>query len=128
MGISQIITTNYQRINNIINIIKKTMKKTILLTNPIGIKPTTNKDGIEDGYIITDVNDSEHFFYFKHDSKELFYDGSCVNTKVLDNNISSVELALPITIETIETNDNYKDKYLIIDANSMSFIIEPLNK
>ena len=29
------------------------MKKTILLTNPIGIKPTTNKDGIEDGYIIT---------------------------------------------------------------------------
>jgi hypothetical protein len=58
------------------------MKNKIELTLPIEIKPTINKDGIQDGYVITDANDTEHFFYKKDaESNELVYDGRCTTVK-----------------------------------------------
>lgn len=50
----------------------------IVLELPIKIKETINKDG----YVITDANETEYFFYEKDkDSEEMVYDGNCVNVK-----------------------------------------------
>ena len=53
----------------------------LLLTLPIDIQPTVNGDG----YVITDANDVQHFFYYKNG--ELDYDGNCmpINFKPLKN-------------------------------------------
>ena len=48
------------------------------LKMPIKIKATVNKDG----YIITDSNNTEHFFYEK--DGELVYDGCCVEPSRID--------------------------------------------
>jgi hypothetical protein len=50
------------------------MKNTINLELPIKIKPTVNNDG----YVITDANETEHFFYEKEsESEDMVYDGRC---------------------------------------------------
>lgn len=55
------------------------MKNTITLELPIKIKPTVNNDG----YVITDANETEHFFYEKEDeSEDMNYDGSCFKVKI----------------------------------------------
>lgn len=55
----------------------------IQLTLPIRIRETIEKDG----YVITDANDTEHFFYRSKADKELMvYDGSCRTVKKNDDN------------------------------------------
>lgn len=47
----------------------------IILKLPIEIRQNINNDG----YVIIDANDSEHFFYEKEKhSEEMIYDGCCV--------------------------------------------------
>lgn len=54
------------------------MKNKIELGLPIKITPTIDKDG----YIITDANGTEHFFYLEgEESEELLYDGRCTTIK-----------------------------------------------
>lgn len=50
-------------------------KEFITLAMPIKIRPTVKCDG----YVITDVDDVEHFFYYK--SMDMVYDGSCMPVK-----------------------------------------------
>lgn len=57
------------------------MNTEITLKLPIQIKPSINNDG----YIITDANDTEHFFYNKEGSDDLIYDGRCTTVKDEDN-------------------------------------------
>lgn len=51
------------------------MKK-LELTLPIKINPTENG-----GYVITDAEESEYFFYVDKESGELVYDGCCVTVE-----------------------------------------------
>lgn len=57
------------------------MKNEITLKLPIQIKPSIKNDG----YIITDANDTEHFFYNEEGSDNLVYDGRCTTVKDEDN-------------------------------------------
>jgi len=51
---------------------KKEIRKEIRLALPIKIRTTINNDG----YVITDADDCEHFFYF-NENGNMDYDGSC---------------------------------------------------
>lgn len=51
------------------------MKTILTLKMPISIKPTS----VDNGYIITDANNTEHFFY--EENGELVYDGWCAEVK-----------------------------------------------
>ena len=47
----------------------------IILELPIKIRQTVNKDG----YVITDKDETEHFFYEKtKKSDKMVYDGNCI--------------------------------------------------
>jgi hypothetical protein len=52
------------------------MKTILTLKMPISIEPST----ADKGYVITDANNTEHFFYEEND--ELVYDGWCADAKV----------------------------------------------
>jgi uncharacterized protein YodC (DUF2158 family) len=61
------------------------MKNTINLELPIKIKPTVNNDG----YVITDANETEHFFYEKEsESEDMVYDGRCSFIKDVDLHVN----------------------------------------
>jgi hypothetical protein len=52
------------------------MKTILTLKMPISIEPST----ADKGYVITDANNTEHFFY--EENGELVYDGWCAEAKV----------------------------------------------
>ena len=56
------------------------------LKMPISIKPTS----VDNGYIITDANNTEHFFYEK--DGELEYDGWCAEVKTVFSDLEENEV------------------------------------
>ena len=79
------------------------MKK-LELTLPIKINPTENG-----GYVITDAEESEYFFYVDKESGKLVYDGCCVtveNKQIVfeqlnQNNMSQFKV-IPVEIYTTD--------------------------
>jgi hypothetical protein len=71
------------------------MKTILTLKMPISIEPST----VDKGYVITDANNTEHFFY--EENGELVYDGCCVEPERID-----------IIVEHLDYNEDNPNKSL----------------
>lgn len=80
------------------------MKNTINLELPIKIKPTVNNDG----YVITDANETEHFFYEKEsESEDMVYDGRCsVVTQKEEEYLNEVKELVRLVNKSTDLQEN----------------------